>query len=89
MENEKLIIEILTEMNKTMLEMKVVTKQEFQKVRQEMNGRFDTVESRLDNVENTVKLQQESHEKLSKTIHYHSHKIAEHDQEIFLINNQQ
>lgn len=65
-----------------------------------MNGRFDTVESRLDNVENTikslgemlehtVKLQQESNEKLSKTIHYHSHKIAEHDQEIFLINNHQ
>ncbi|WP_313892659.1 hypothetical protein [Psychrobacillus sp.] len=75
-------------------------KQEIQSLKQEMNGRFDTVESRLDNVENTFKslgemfehtltLQQGSHEKLSKTIHYYSHKIAEHDQEIFLINNQQ
>ena len=50
MENEKLILEMLAEMNKTMLEMK----QEQIEMRVEMREGFESVIKRIDTVENRL-----------------------------------
>lgn len=90
MENK--MMEILSEMNKTMLEMK----QEIQ----ETNKRFDGMENRLERIEikldgiggqfeETTKHKQESESKQVVDINYLLHKIHQHDKEIFVINNKQ
>jgi len=122
MEKEKSMLEMLKQMNITMLEMDKIlgsvqqTQNEMQK---EMSQRFDAVETRLESVEtsfesvetrlesvethlviventvkslgemfeHTVKNQLESDEKLHKTIMYLTHKVTEHDKEIFNMNN--
>ncbi|WP_144509634.1 hypothetical protein [Bacillus sp. FJAT-22090] len=67
---------------------------------EQVDKRLDIVEKRLESVENTVinlgemfehtvKIQQESDEKLHKSIKYLTHKVTEHDKEIFNMNNKQ
>lgn len=89
---EKQVMEMLQQMNKTMLEMQKA-QNEMQITQMEMQQDIQGINGTLKNLgqmfEHTVKIQQEEDEKLAKVVRYHSHKIAEHDTEIFNLINPQ
>lgn len=73
-------------------------KQEINHFKSEVNLRFDYIDERFGTVvekleslgdmfEHTVMLKQESIDEVKQTLQYHSHKIAEHDEEIFHLKN--
>lgn len=86
------------EIRQDMSDFKTEVKQEINNFRFEVNSRFDNVDERLGAVEekleslgemfeHTVMLKQESVDEVKQTLQYHSHKIAEHDEEIFHLKN--
>lgn len=59
----------------------------------QVENRLGAVEDKINNMgemfEQTVKLQQDAIEKVNETLHYHTHKIVEHDQELFTMKHKQ
>jgi len=90
MENK--IMEMLDEMNKTMLEMKHEMK-ETNKRLIGMDNRLESIETKLDGIggqfEETARHRQESESKQVVDIKYLIYKVHQHDKEIFTINNKQ
>lgn len=94
--NENLIIEMLQNITKGMDEMKQELKAEMAEMKFEMVGMKQEmaevkgkIDSLVEMVEHTVKLQQDSDEQLSNTLKYITDKILEHDIAIHTLRNKQ
>lgn len=97
---DKLIMEKLQQINETMLEMyrNVQTLEDTMNQRFDaMDKRFDAVENKLEKVENRLdsigamierKINtQGKDDNIMNTLRYLSHKVSEHDEEIFHLKN--
>lgn len=100
MTNENLIIEMLqnitkgmddmkAEMKAEMAEMKAELKSEIAEVKQELSEVKGKVDSLGEMVEHTVKLQRESVKEMRIIQEYHKYKIADLEQEVYLLKHKQ
>lgn len=85
-----------TEIKQEITDFKTEVNDRFDQVDQRLNkveGRLEVVENKLDSLgemfEHTVGIQQEAMTKVNEKLQYHTHKIVEHDQELFTMKHKQ
>lgn len=93
MENEKMIIEMLQNITTELQEVKAELRdlkaemRDLKAEKREMKVEMQEIKQSFDNLgqlyTDTVLLQQRSDTEITKTLKYLSHKVAEHDEEIF------